>query len=133
MTTPPAFSLPETSVLWDDIARACRRMCVLRERGLPGEAERVAQTDLAALLARLRAGDESPAAIDARLETLLATERARVAEAAVLASLLAPLLHEPPPRPAAPPLPAAQPPPASRARAASIADFIDEMIAQEKP
>ena len=102
-----------------------------------------------AMLASVRAPTDSDAAVAERLNAIFAAEAERVANAAVLCELLAPVLAEkfhlqaraPAPAVAAaavepalaavPAAPIAEKPAAPRAE--SIADFIDEMIAQEKP
>ena len=121
----------------------CRRVCVLRERGLKDEAERVRADEVMPIVGLLRTATDTDAAITERLNTIFAAEAERVANAAVLAELLlpeltgqlrslvvpvaAPMSPVPPlPAPAAAPKP---PPP----RRGSIADFIDDMIAQERP
>jgi hypothetical protein len=115
---------------------------VLRERGQSDVAERLRSGELMTLLAAIRAPGESDAAITERLNAIFAAEAERVANAAVLAEILVPMLTEqlrplaasssaPIPVPTsvvAPPL--AKP---KQPRPASIADFIDDMIAQEKP
>ena len=96
-----------------------------------------------AMVAAVRTPSDSDAAVSERLNTIFAHEAERVANAAVLAELLVPALVEklqPQLRaePAAaaafdsiaPPVPIEK---TGTPRAASIADFIDEMIAQEKP
>jgi hypothetical protein len=123
----------------------CRRVCVLRERGQHGEAEQLRTTSLAELVAALKSPAETDATITARLETIFAAETERVANAMVLADLLVPRLTEQlrsfAPLPgmtpaavnaAAPAMPPPKPAPA-RAATISIADFIDDMIAQENP
>ena len=139
-------NFPAPPLAWSDIARVCRRVCVLRERGQPEEAERLRAGELMAMLAVVRTPADSDAAISERLNAIFAVEAERVANAAVLSELLLPalaekfLLQTKSPAPAtamepalatAPSLPIAEKPAAPRA--ASIADFIDEMIAQEKP
>jgi hypothetical protein len=122
-------------------------VCVLRERGLNEEAERLRAGELMTLLAAVRAPGESDAIVTDRLNALFATESERVANAAVLAEMLVPLMADqlrslasptatapaaqsPQPLPQAPaPLPTRPAGP----RPVSIADFIDEMIAQENP
>lgn len=98
-----------------------------------------------AMVAAVRTPSDTDAAVTERLNAMFATEAERVANAAVLAELLVPSLLEKlqpqlrhatvlevPPAPLSVNLPApVEKPPAPRA--ASIADFIDEMIAQEKP
>ena len=99
-------------------------MCVLQAQGHTDEAE------------RLRAS--LPA--DERVAAVLAAETERVADAAVLAELLAPMLAEKsvaervsvssdPETLTRSATPAASP----RTSPAGIADFIDEMLAQERP
>ena len=125
---------------WSDVARECRRVCVLRERGRNDEAEQVRQGFLADLVSAARAPTDTDADVAARLETLFARETERVANAAVLAELLLPVLLEnlravvatasaaSVVKPAAPILPRTSTPPTA---AISIADFIDAMIARE--
>ena len=124
-------------------------MCVLRERGQPEEAERLRAGELMTMVASVRTPTDSDAAIAERLNVIFAAESERVANASVLCELLLPVLaekfHLQVKLPAAPPvataleLPLATVPPEpipekpAAPRSASIADFIDEMIAQEKP
>ena len=115
---------------------------MLRERGQSEVAERLRAGELMTLLAAIRTPGDSDAAITERLNAVFAAEAERVANAAVLAEILVPMLTEQL-RPlgassAAPtpvPTPVAAPPVAKpkQPRPASIADFIDDMIAQEKP
>jgi hypothetical protein len=136
-------NFPAPAVTWSDVARVCRRVCVLRERGQNEEAERLRAGELMTLLAAIRTPGDSDSATTDRLNALFATEAERVANAAVLAEMLLPMLAEqlrPPAITAAAPqeIPMAvvmapvvtrpKPP-----RPASIADFIDDMIAQENP
>lgn len=91
------------------------------------------------MLAALRTADDTEEVLAQRLAATFAVEAERVANAAVLAELLAPLLAEHT-RPAngpeglrtdsASPLPVPKPMP--RAGPLDLADFIDEMIAQER-
>lgn len=124
-------------------------MCVLRERGQGDEAEALRQRELPGLLAAVRSPADTDATVDEQLSAVFAREEDRVANAVVLAELMAPLLAAPAarapeltpiliPAPASapiearPPQFAPSPPLPAPARAAgSIADFIDEMIAQE--
>ena len=112
---------------------------MLREQGEESEADRVQSAALAELLIALRTPAETDAAFDQRVDAIFAVERERVANAAVLAELLAPLLAERLPvaaQSAAPKTPAGGP--VARVTRplpvapAGIADFIDEMIAQER-
>ena len=115
---------------------------MLRERGQNDVAERLRSGELMTLLAAIRTPGDSDAAITERLNAIFAAEAERVANAAVLAEILVPMLTEqlrplgassaaPTPVPA----PVVAPPMATprQPRPASIADFIDDMIAQEKP
>jgi hypothetical protein len=148
LLNPSVSNFPAPPVSWSDIARACRRVCVLRERGNVEEAERLRTEEITRLIAAVRSPMDTDAALAAKLDGIFAAESERVANAMVLAELLAPMLsesaaHVTAPRVvaaaapvvdmavAAPAIPAAAMPPA--ARAGSIADFIDEMIAQENP
>ena len=135
---------PATPASWSDVARLCRRICVLREQAKPAEAETLQRQELEPLLENLRSAGDTPLTLDARLAATMAEESDRVANATLLAELLAPMLgaragaNEPKTsvvalRPA-PPLEAranAAPLPKPVRTAASIADFLDEMIAQE--
>lgn len=128
------------------MARLCRRICLLREREQPAAAEELRSGALEAMLAVLRTQGESEADIAQRIATIFATETERVANAAVLAELLAPLLGANAPSAATAAATsrgdgaAASPTPLGptlasaplRADPANIADFIDEMIAQER-
>jgi hypothetical protein len=121
---------------WDEVRRIYRRVCVLRAGGKIDEAAQLENIELASALAVARLTPHSPDEESA----LLAEEAERVANASVLAELLAPMLAEhlrvnPPPVQATPPAPepkprntAARPPPA---KAPSIADLLDGMLSQE--
>lgn len=110
---------------------------MLRERGELAEAERYAADALPAAVAAARIPADTDESIAAQLETIFARESERVADASVLAGLLAsfPSGNAPPAgavrtdaTPRARNVPAAAPP---RRATGDIADFIDEMIAQE--
>jgi hypothetical protein len=120
---------------------------VLRESNQPHAAEELRRGELAAALVAIRASVESDAALEQKLEAIFAAEAERVANAAVLAELLAPMigqhaswergtpvsLHDVAGQPA--PLAAhleATVPPAPRGDPGDIAHFIDEMIAQDR-
>ena len=151
MTNPPVPRFPPQPISWSDVARLCRRICLLRECGQNDAAEILRRTSLEDALNSLRTS-EDPATIAQRLESTFAAEAERVANAAVLAEMLAPLLNkqrhsldpfgaaaaEAPPMatstPAdSPALATAVAPRSSAPRGApaDIAHFIDEMIAQE--
>ena len=61
------------------MARACRRVCVLRERGQNEEAERMRAEEVMSMVATLRGPTDSDAAVTDRLNSLFATEAERVA------------------------------------------------------
>jgi hypothetical protein len=118
---------------WIEVARVYRRVCFLRLGGLAEEAQGIEDTELAGAMAKARAASGSEA--DSILEGLLAEERERVAGAVAFAEVLVPMLDRRPqgPSPASPASPAPR-----RARipahdaSRGIADFIDDMLAQER-
>jgi hypothetical protein len=123
---------------WTEVGRICRRICILRWEGRDGEARLVEDTVLAGAAARARGPSESAQEADARLKELLAQETERVAAAAAFAEVVAPMLSV---RLGAP-VPARAPAGASRSSGRpearplgeerGIADFIDEMLEQER-
>lgn len=144
---PSAFRFPSQSISWNDVARLCRRICLLRERQQLAAAEELRRGPLAEALAALRPTTVSETALEEKLDSLFAAEAERVANAAVLAELLAPLLApklqsgapttphaslaDDPALATATPLPPTEPQPPRDPT--DIAHFIDEMIAQERP
>jgi len=137
-------NFPATPATWSDVTRLCRRLCVLREQARTAEAETLQRLELEPLLETMRSGGDTLLTLDARLAATMAEESDRVANATLLAELLAPMLglrtgaDEPKTsiaalRPAASPVARANaaPSPKPARAAASIADFLDEMIAQE--
>jgi hypothetical protein len=115
------------------MGRIYRRVCFLRAEGRAAEALNLEQTELAAAEAEAF-GADGP---DSRLEAFLATEEERVADAVAFAEVLVPALAErlevlraASPRPGAP-APRA-PRPAAPGAEHGIADFIDEMLEQER-
>lgn len=147
---------------WDEIAHVVRCICLLRVTGRSLDAARLQSTELSRLLT---ARPPSPHP-DACLHALFAEEERRVAEARILAELLAPMLleqlrpalasepasahsaapshtHPPEPvpfvaEPASPHSPTTTPHAAPaerpvRSAAPDIADFIDEMLTQQRP
>jgi hypothetical protein len=136
-------NFPAPAVTWSDVARVCRRVCLLRERGQNEEAERIRAGELMPLVAAVRSPGDSEAATTDRLNALFAIEAERVANAAVLAEILLPMIAEQvrspastAPTPPEIPIPVVLTPAPARPkqpRPASIADFIDDMIAQENP
>jgi hypothetical protein len=124
---------------WDDVRRIYRRVCVLRAKGARDDAAELENTELARVLAAARLSELSPDE-----EALIFRQEAdRVANASVLAELLAPLLAEelgaharlaPAASASSPtpvtPKPANVPRPAS-AKPPSITDLLDGMLSQE--
>jgi phage terminase Nu1 subunit (DNA packaging protein) len=115
-----------------------RRICFLRSEGLTDEANRIEQTEFAAASAKARESAESESEADFLMKTLFAEEEARVAEAVALAEVLVPLLSRRLPLLAPPPRDPAAASVAPRGRKPAndedrgIADFIEEMLAQER-
>ena len=130
--SPPADTTlrpPETH--WTEVRGICRRICLLRAQGLGGQARRVEDAELPEALARAAAA--AGAEDGARARAVMAEERERVASAAVLAEILAPMLSgrlhaAAPARAPSPEAPVARAPGGAR----GIADFIDEMLARER-
>lgn len=111
-----------------------RRICVLRSQGRAGEAQQLEDTEFAAAAALAAAG--TPLEAEATLQRVIAEEAAGVAQALAVAEILIPRLLEG--LGAVPRLRLSPAPGAPRARAAApaeargIADFIDEMLSQER-
>lgn len=116
-----------------DLPQLYRRICLLRVAQRTSEARQLEASALPQALATAHA-----ACGEARIADFMAAEEAKVADARMLAELLAPLLATElnlsfTPSPAAVPAlqrPAPSPP---HSEPLSIADFIDGMIAQEQP
>jgi hypothetical protein len=122
---------------WIEVGRIYRRICFLRCEGLTTEAQVVEQTEFAEAARRARQASESEDEADSLLKTLLAEEGARVAEAIAFAEVLVPVLAKrlaaliPSPRALlAAPAPRERKP--GRDENRSVADFIDDMLAQER-
>jgi hypothetical protein len=111
-------------------------MCFLRFEGMESEAQVVEETEFAEAAARARRSAASDFEADSLLSALLADERERVAGAVAFAEVLVPLLSRG--LPGLSPPAAAAPPATRRARmpardeSRGIADFIDDMLAQER-
>lgn len=141
-----ASTFPPPPATWNDVARLVRRVCVLRERGEMDAAENLRTGALASLITSLKHAADVPASVDHRIEAIYVTEQERVANASALAELLLPLLTDSAPlfgtlaeaKPQAaamhsPPPGIPTPPPAKPVRRpGDIADFLDDMIAQER-
>ncbi len=113
-----------------------RRICFLRSEGLSEEAQLVQGTEFAEAAARARSLCPTGPAADSLLRELMAEEEERVAQAVAFAEVLVPMLaRRLPLRPSAP----HAGPPETRARprvgpgeARGVADFIDDMLAQDR-
>ena len=117
--------------------RIFRRICLLRSEGRSGEAQRVEDTELAAAAAQLRDASGSEPEADARMKALWAEEGERVAAAMAFAEILAPMLSErlcavAPAQLAARAQVPARPDARTAGEAHGIADYIDQMLAQER-
>jgi len=121
---------------WTEVGKIYRRVCVLKSTGRHAEARRLEATELEAALACIRTAAEGSAEAEARIASVMAAESERVAEALTLAEILAPMLVER--LGSNPPVKRANEAPAEpRARRAAdedrgIADFIEEMLAQDR-
>jgi len=118
---------------WIKVGRIYRRICFLRVEGRGEEAERMELTEFAEAAEEAR--QSSPSEADSLMRTLLAEESERVAEAVAFAEVLVPILAE---RISLAQSDIAHPAAGPRARASvpretpGIADFIDEMLAQDR-
>jgi hypothetical protein len=135
--SPLADTLRPLETPWTEVRRIFRRICLLRSRGRGGEAQRLEDTELAVAATQARGASASEPEADARMKALWAEEKERVAEAVAFAEILAPMLSErlsavaPVRRPARAPAPerleAGAP-----GEAHGIADYIDQMLAQDR-
>jgi hypothetical protein len=118
---------------WIKVGRIYRHICFLRSEGLGAEAKRIEDTELEEAAAEARATESDG---DTQLKAFYAQEQERVAEAIAFAEVLVPALSghfsSPETAKARSPVPA----PRSKARSArsepGIADYIDEMLAQDR-
>jgi len=123
---------------WSEVGRTCRRICLLRAAGRYAEAQRIEDTELAAAAAKAsREGSGPGPEADARLATMLAGEAERVAAAVAFAEILAPMLSERLGDRAAihaqaPKHPHRGPGTGAPGGVRGIADFIEEMLAQDR-
>ncbi len=129
---------------WGAVAAIYRRICTLRFNGHTVEAARLQSTELSRALALVRTAADG--GTEERLGAIFAAEEERVLNARALAELLAPMLSERlgalsrsfASAVSAPLRPLASPPTRDAgavvaAATPTIADFIDEMLAQERP
>lgn len=123
---------------WIEVGRVYRRICFLRSEGLAGEAQALQENEFAEAEAAARAACASGSEADSRMDALLAEEGARVAQAIAIAEVLVPILAKrlsvllPAPRLSAAPSVAARERKAGHDENRGIADFIDDMLAQER-
>jgi hypothetical protein len=122
---------------WNEVGALYRRVWVLRSRGRAAEARRIEETELAAALARVREAAEAGTDAEARIAAIRSEEGERVAAAVAFAEILAPMLAER--LGALTPALRLAPPTASQTRAPKptdedrgIADFIEEMLVQDR-
>jgi hypothetical protein len=121
---------------WIEVGRIFRRICFLRAEGLTAEAERLEEAEFVPAAARAREGSTSEFESESILQALLTEEKERVADAIAFAEILVPMLAERLAGNAGPVRAAAHV--ARRARADApavardIADFIDDMISQDR-
>jgi hypothetical protein len=112
-------------------------MCFLRSEGLVLEAQVIEQTEFADAAAKARGACESESDADSILKALLADEEGRVADAIAFAEVLVPMLAKrlsalvPAPRVSAASITAREKKPGHDENR-GIADFIDDMLAQER-
>lgn len=115
-----------------DVRRIHRQVCLLRAQGDTAGAEALCSGELSAALARLP-GSAGPA----QIQQVFAEEETRLADAEALAGLLGPMLirqlaaRELPALPDGPAPSAAGRNPPRRRDPATVADFIDQMLAAE--
>ena len=121
---------------WRELGEIYRRICALRSQGRETDARAVEEGDFAAALAAMREQSGAEPENEERLQAVLAAEEDRVVNATALAELLVPLLAERfGLRPAAPVAPSLIPRAAkgmAPAAVPSVADFIDDMLAQDR-
>jgi hypothetical protein len=122
---------------WIEVGRVFRRICFLRFEGLASEAQRIEENEFAEATARALGASGSGPEGESILRTVLTEERERVSQAIAFAEVLVPMLAK---RLAGlPGHAAALAEPAPRRGKArvfdadrGIADFIDDMLAQER-
>jgi hypothetical protein len=133
-----AESLRRFEPSWLKVGRIHRHICFLRLEGRQAEAREIEHTELAPAVADARKTSESEAEADAVLHDLTHEDEARVADAVAFAEVLVPMLSDrlklQSPSLGAPARgPRQKRPEAGNAdESHGIADFIDEMLAQER-
>jgi hypothetical protein len=121
---------------WIKVGRIFRRLCFLRAEGLLAEAQRVEDEEFTEAAARARECASSEFEAESILQALLTEEKERVADAIAFAEILVPMLAERLAANAGPIRSAAHVAQKARAsapaQAKDIADFIDDMLRQDK-
>jgi hypothetical protein len=121
---------------WMEVGRVFRRICFLRAEGLTEEAHRVEETEFAQATARARQGSESEFESESILHAVITEEKERVCDAIAFAEILVPMLAERLGAKVSPMRAAAHVAKKVPVRASDaprdIADFIDDMIRQDK-
>ena len=121
---------------WIDVARIYRRVCFLRLDGREADSARMERAEFADAVAAARLGVPSGTDLERALSQLMREEEERVANAVAFAEVVVPRLSERTPQAGA-----ARAAPdarrgdrqAPRAAGGTIADFIDDMLVQERP
>jgi hypothetical protein len=132
-----AESLRRFEPSWIKVGQVHRRICFLRLEGREAEAREIEGNEFAPAVVEARKAAESDSEADSLLHSLVAEGEERVAEAIAFAEVLMPMLSERLKLQApsgAPAMSVRQKRPAVRNPDEShgIADFIDEMLAQER-
>jgi len=121
---------------WIEVGRIYRRICFLRSEGLRDEAQRIEDGEFAEAAARARDASASGEEAELLLRTLQTEEKERVASAVAFAEVLAPMLATRLPHAAAahshPSAPERRKPRAPAGKERGIADFIDDMLEQDR-
>jgi hypothetical protein len=134
-----AESLRRFEPSWIKVGRVHRRICFLRLEGREAEAREIEGRELEPAVAEARKDSESEAEAEAVLRAVTSDDEERVAEAIAFAEVLVPMLSERLSLQApAPGIPKRGPRqgravPGDQDQAHGIADFIDEMLAQQRP
>jgi hypothetical protein len=139
-SAPPLSALDEEFLRferpWIEVGSVYRRICFLRLEGRKAEADRIERTEFKEAEARARETAPSQSDADSLLSSLVADERERVAGAIAFAEVLVPMLMErlraAPEAPPSPAVPGRARRTGAPAEGRGIADFIDEMIADDR-
>jgi hypothetical protein len=120
---------------WLKVGRAHRHVCFLRSEGRSLEAQRVEETELAPAIAEAREAYPDDTNLDTRLGEMMQEGEERVAEAVAYAEILVPMLAERLKYAAVGTAASVRPQKITRRESPKephdIADFIDEMLAQQ--